>query len=113
MLKYLRNLILKIRTKEDVVKRRYLFIFSGISMILVISMWIIFANFTIQPVGFVSEKDSDLKTQGFAEIMKTGFGVFAKQVKNSGVSAVNFLKSKIKSENQIIINNPNKNFIVE
>lgn len=97
MFKKLKDLLNGIQNSNETAKKRWLIVSSAIAMILVISLWLIYINWTIKSVGDNLEKQSS--EPGFWQIFKTG-------LKIAGESAWNGIKniiSKITGERIIII----------
>ena len=93
----LNKFIKKIQHSDEATKKRWLIVSSAIAMILVISLWLVYINWTIKAVGDNVEKQE--LEPGFWQIFKTGLKV-------AGESAWDNIKnivSKITGERIITI----------
>ncbi|KKQ21789.1 hypothetical protein A2999_01360 [Candidatus Wolfebacteria bacterium RIFCSPLOWO2_01_FULL_38_11] len=66
-------LIEKIQNSSEQTKKRWLFIFSAVSMIIIISLWLVYLNYSL---GKTSEIAKDEQTEiGFFKVFQTGLKV--------------------------------------
>lgn len=85
MFKSLKKYLKKIQNSDEATKKRWLIVSSAIAMVLVISLWLVYINWTIKSVGDNVEKQN--LEPGFWQIFKTGLKVAGESawdgVKNS------------------------------
>lgn len=93
----IRELVKKIQNSDEATKKRWLIASSAIAMVLIISLWLVYINWTIKSVGDDSEKQ-ELEI-GFWQIFKTGLKVVGELIWN-GIK--NFV-SRITGERMITI----------
>ena len=70
------DFIKKLRESDEITKRRWLFLFSGISMLAVIFLWTKYFNTIVGPIN-APEQDKQEISQSFPfwQTFKAGFGV--------------------------------------
>ncbi|KKR89204.1 MAG: hypothetical protein UU85_C0004G0044 [Candidatus Wolfebacteria bacterium GW2011_GWA2_42_10] len=73
----MKNFFKKIQAADESVKKRWLFIMSAVSAVIVIGFWLIYLRYSIEAVG----NHSDKAEIGFWRIFKTGLKAIAIQVK--------------------------------
>ncbi|MDP3015351.1 MAG: hypothetical protein Q8N28_03020 [bacterium] len=97
MFKKLNKFIGKIQNSDEATKKRWLIVSSAIAMVLVISLWLVYINWTIKAVGDnVGKQDME---PGFWQIFKTGLKVAGESAWNGVKNSV----SKITGERIITI----------
>lgn len=97
MFKKIKKSIEKIQDSDEAAKKRWLIASSAVTMILVISLWLVYINNTIQPVNNVIEKqESEI---GFWQIFKNGLNIVGESIWDGVKSFI----SKITSERTITI----------
>ena len=92
----IRNFIEKLQNSDDTVKKRWLVIMSGLSMIIVIAIWLIFLNNSIR--GVVKEKSNQSETS-FWQVFQTGLQIAGNSIKEKSADLI----YKIIGEKTIII----------
>lgn len=92
----IRNFIEKIQNSEDNVKKRWLVILSGLSMVIIIAIWLIYLNNIMEKVG---EKQSRQSGTTFWQIFKTGLQITENSIKGKSLDLI----YKITGEKTIII----------
>lgn len=97
----IKNFIIKLRESDEMVKKRWLIGASAVAMILVISVWLVYLDYTIEKIGVV-ESESDNSTS-FWQVFKTGLVITSQSIKNGTKNLISDIMDKIKSENTIII----------
>ena len=97
MWRKLNKFIGKIQSSNEATKKYWLIVSSAIAMVLIISLWLIYINWTIKSVGDNIEKqDSE---PGFWQIFETGLRVAGESVWNN----IKNIASKITKERIITI----------
>lgn len=110
-----RNFIAKVRNSDEGTKKFWVFLFSGISMLFVISLWLAYANLNIARIPGPNGVTSDSRlatsgTQAIEEIQKPGF--FA--IFTAGTKIIfDALKARLAVKNDIVINKQEINFVAE
>ncbi len=109
-----RNFVAKVRNSNEATKRFWVFLFSGISMLFVVSLWMAYANLTIARVPGpnnqqIANSQQPIVTSG-DEIQKPGF--FA--IFTAGTKIIfDALKARLAVKNDIVINKQEVNFVAE
>lgn len=105
----LKNFISKIQNSEDAVKKIWLFVFSGASMAIVVSLWVVYMD------AVVARVDSPANAPVLAqqeEKIDNGPGFFA--IFGAGVKTIyDELKERLSVKNSIVIENQERNFVAE
>lgn len=97
----LRRQIEKIQNSDETIKRRWLVGMTALAMVLVITLWLLYMNFTIKSISFSQNdfsQNQDHQT-GSWEIFKTGLSITISSIKTE---VQNFI-FKITSERKFII----------
>lgn len=68
----IRDFVEKLQNSDDAVKKRWLIGLSAATIILVIGLWVVYLNFTIDKIG-ESEQEAPSGTS-FWQVLKTGSG---------------------------------------
>lgn len=113
MLESLKKLIAGLREAPEPVRRRYLMVLSGISMILVIAFWAGYLNLIVAPVEDGPSPASVKEEQDFWKVLGAGFTAVAAEVRTTLGSSLRFLREQAGAENQITVKRPERNFILE
>ena len=105
----MRNFIIKIQNSSEQVRRFWLVVFSTLAMISTISLWVVYINLTVERVGpspaqvaaqQAEEKSVAASQTSFVDVFGAGLSkIIAK------------LQETLKSKNDIIIENPEVNFV--
>lgn len=104
----MRKFIAKLQKSDDTTKKIWLVVFSGISMMIVVSFWFVYLDNIVAQVGNPDApaiaKNSQEKSDapGF-------FAIFGAGVK----TIFDALKEKLSVRNNIVIESPKMNFISE
>jgi len=97
MFKNLKKWLKNIQDSDELVKKRWLIVFSALSMILVIGLWLIYMNWAINSFGNeIQKQDSGI---GFWQVFKTGLNLFIRSV----WEVIKNFSLKISGERVIII----------
>lgn len=75
----LREFIENLQNSDYAVKKRWLIGLSGVSIIIVISLWLIYLNYAVKTVGVGEIKEPEI---GFWRIMTTGSAAVFNQMEN-------------------------------
>ncbi|MEK7658139.1 MAG: hypothetical protein AAB366_03070 [Patescibacteria group bacterium] len=75
----LREFIKNLQNSDYTVKKRWLIGLSGVSMIIIIAIWLIYLNYSIEAVGVEEIKEPEI---GFWRIMATGSVEVFNQIEN-------------------------------
>ena len=97
MWRKLNKFIGKIQNSDEATKKRWLIVSSAIAMVLVISLWLVYINWTIKSVGDNIEKQN--LEPGFWQIFKTGLNMISESIWNG----IKNIVSKITGERTITI----------
>ena len=92
----IKSFIEKLQNSDDAVKKRWLVIMSGLSMIVIIAIWLVYLNNSIQKLGENSPRQSETT---FWQVFKTGLQVAGNSIKEKSSD----LLYKIIGEKTIII----------
>lgn len=85
MFKNLKNFIQNLQTAGESRKKRWLFILSGVAMILVISVWALYINRTIVNLGTAESTErptAETASEPFWQVFSTGIKTITDQIKN-------------------------------
>jgi hypothetical protein len=111
MLQRTRQFFETIRNADYATRRRWLFILSGASMVIVIAGWVGYLNII---VGTVADETPNTEHKaGIASTFNLGLQATAQEIKKGGASAFRFFESKIGDENKIVIAPETQNYILE
>ena len=114
MFKNLLKFIEKIRNSHEEIRRRWLVILSGSSMVIVIALWVLYINVTIQNTPSpVTETVKETQNPGLAEVFLTGFKIVTAQIKDSATQIINSLRKQVLTPNSITIDSLERNFVIE
>ncbi len=113
MFKFVKNFILKIQNSDEATRKFWLFVFSGISMAVVVALWLVYVNLTVArvapPAGPASGSElaavpekAELGQPGFFEIFGAGVKIIFDKI-----------AGKVNVPRTFIIENQAKNFIAE
>ena len=97
----IKNFITKLQNSDEAIKKRWLIGASAVAMILIISLWLVYLNYTLGKTGAV-ENESDNSTS-FWQVFKTGLVIVGNSIKDKAGDLIYVLKDKIGSRNTIII----------
>lgn len=103
----MRKFIAKLQNSNDTTKKIWLVVFSGISMMLVVSFWLVYLD---KIVTQVSNPDGTPAIAQNSQEKSDVPGFFA--IFGAGVKTIfDALKEKLAVRNNIVIENPKMNFI--
>ncbi len=92
-----KKFIKKIQNSDENIKKKWLIVSSTISIILVIGLWLVYMNWTLNlPDKTVQKQESET---GFWQIFKTGLNVVGESIWNN----IKNFAQKITGEKTIII----------
>ena len=81
MFQKIKNWLAKIQNSSESIKRRYLIIFTAISMVLVVSLWLIYTNSMTQYANQqLANQNSEVK---FWQIFKNGLKIVGGLIKEN------------------------------
>lgn len=92
----IKNFIEKLQNSEDNVKKRWLVILSGLSMVIIIAVWLVYLNNSMEKIG---EKQSRQSETTFWQVFKTGLRITGNTIKGKSLDVI----YKITGEKTIII----------
>ena len=95
----IKNFFLNLQTKDEATKKNWLILLSAASMIVVITLWGFYVNYSIQDLREVRENNNP----GFFQTFKNGLGVTAKELISQTGQLINTLESLAKKTNSITI----------
>lgn len=114
MFKNLLKFIEKIRNSPEGIRRRWLVILSGSSMIVVIASWVLYINAVVQDTPSpVTESVEKTQKPGLAEVFLTGLKIVTVQIKDSVTQVADYLKKQALTPNSITIDSLERNFVLE
>ena len=99
MFNKLKKKLAEIQNSDEQTKKRWLIGMSAIAMVIVVGLWLIYVNSTIESLGGSQEVSKSSDSIGFLQVFETGLKVVGKSVKNE----VKNLISKIIGERTITI----------
>lgn len=91
-----KNFIEKLRSSDESVKIRWLIGLSAVAMIVVVSFWLVYLNYSIKTAGDSENQKSEI---GFWRIFKTGLKVAGDSIKSN----IKNFTSKISGERTVIM----------
>ena len=110
MLHKIQNFFIEIQQSNEDAKRRWLFILSGSSMLIVLILWIFYINLTVQSL---QKEDASLQNNtGVFSIFKNGVIVLSKESGLNVSKLADYLKILLSKKNSVTIQGANFNFIV-
>lgn len=81
MFQKIKNWLIKIQNSDEKTKRRYLMITSAITMILIISLWLIYLKSTISGVN--QEIVNQTSNTQFWQVFKNGLNITGQSIKEN------------------------------
>ncbi len=114
----MKNFINKLQNSNETTKKLWLFILSGVSMMIVISFWVLYMDKTVANVSGLNNSPSIAKSDS-AVVQDTDKtdkyetpGFFA--IFSAGVKTIfDIVKDKLAIRNNIVIENPERNFVAQ
>ncbi len=110
MLKMVKNFVLKIQNSDESAKKVWLVVLSGLSMVVVVALWLTYMKLTVAtvtpPSDVVAVENAENNTTGFFAIFSAG----AKIIYDKVAALIN---AKISTQNNIVIENSEQNFVLE
>lgn len=76
----IRELIENIQNSDEATKKRWLIASSAVTMILVVSLWLIYINHSIQPAGNNINIEQQESGIGFWQIFKNGLNIVGESI---------------------------------
>lgn len=101
MFKNLKAFISRLQNSDEATKKRWLIVVSAITMIFVISGWMVYLNYTIEKINSI--EDEIIHSTSFWQVFKTGLVITGKSIKEKTGNLVSDIRSMIRSKNTIII----------
>ena len=106
----LTQLLQDIRSKEEHVRKRWLMAMSGATMILVTTLWVQYIQGAVGSEESVTPEVAAVRTRpSFTAVLSAGMGV----IKEKGSDIAGRIREKLSTPRNIVIENPDRNFIVE
>ncbi|MEE8131631.1 MAG: hypothetical protein V3T98_01120 [Candidatus Paceibacterota bacterium] len=102
MFKNIKSFILHLQNSDEATKKRWLIGVSAITMIFVISGWLVYLNYTIEKIG-APEDNEIAHSTSFWQVFKTGLIITGQSIKDKTKNLISEIMDKIKSKNTIII----------
>ena len=100
----------KVRGSDESVKRRWLIVLSGSTMLLVVFLWVLYFNIALPEVSPpVAADQSPAHKQGSTVEQNNKLG----NLKRTLAAGFSVIKEKLGRKNSIIIDNTERNFILE
>ena len=109
MLPKLQNFFLELRESDEMTKKRWLFILTSSSMLVVVTLWIFYLNLSVKDLNKKELKNSQPE---FLLTLKHGMGIIAKQIGLKTSETLDNLKSMTSRTNSITVQGANLNFIL-
>lgn len=91
-----KNFIEKLRNSDESAKMRWLIGLSAVAMVVIVSFWLVFLNYSIKTAGSSENQKSEI---GFWRIFKAGLKVAGSSIKNN----IKKFTSKIAGERTVIM----------
>src|SRR3989338_3561043 len=109
MLQKIQNFFLKLQQEDEATRKRWLVILTSGTMVIVVSLWLVYFNFTIKALT----SDPPKEEAGFFQTSANGLQIISKEtaLKISQLSA--YLKTLASQTNSITIQPANINLILE
>jgi hypothetical protein len=79
MFKKLKNLLENIQNSDEATKKRWLIGVTSVSMVLIISLWLVYIKFTLE--SFTSSAQEQKSVVGFWQIFKNGLTIVSQSIK--------------------------------
>lgn len=99
MFKVFIDFLKNIRESDDSIKNKWLIILSAISMVFVISVWLISLNYIIDKKNVINEENQI----GFWQIFKNGISIAENQLIYKTKKTISVVKTKILNINSDIL----------
>ena len=91
-----KNFIEKLQNSDESVKIRWLIGLSAVAMVIIVSFWLVYLNYSIKTAWDSENQKSEIE---FWQIFKTGLKVAGISIKNN----IKIFTSKISSERTVIM----------
>lgn len=101
------------RAADESVRRRWLIVFSGFSMFLVVGAWVLYINFTVEPLNQKEAASAAESEPGFIAIMSSGFQIVAREARLAAQALAGFVGKKAATANLITVTRSEINFLPE
>ena len=102
----IKNFIKNLRDENENTKKRWLIILSGVTMVLVISLWVGYFNLTLPrvapPSGIVKTEEEIQQTESQLT-----------HIKNTLAAGFSALMEKVNTKKSLTIKAPERNFVLE
>ena len=105
----IKNFFLNLQQSDEATKKRWLMILTSSSMLVVIGLWSVYINLTIQNLG---EKNQN-QAPGFLETFKNGIAVLSKEAGSKTSQLMANLQAATSRTNSIIIQPENFNAVLQ
>jgi len=115
-LKKISQFLRAIQRADEKRKKRWLKIFTGLTMMIVLLLWFVYINFYSLPALQSSSKDQtknslNNKDESVSEIFKRGLNEIFSQIRSQLDMSKEILRKQIQKTNELIIENPNSTFL--
>ena len=104
MFKSIARFIIKLQNSEENVKKRWLIIFSGTSMVLVVGLWLVYFNWSLEKIS-PAQQQATAETSGIKETLED-----LKATLNNGIAGIKEQLNRTKSYDFQAVE---RNFILE
>ena len=104
MFKKIRNFILELQNSDDATKKRWLIILSGASMIVVVGLWLVYFNVSLEKIA-PAQQQAVAETSGIKETLED-----LKNTLNNGIAGIKEQLNRTKSYDFKTVE---RNFILE
>lgn len=74
----IKSFIVKLQNSEDSIKKRWLIIMSGLAMIIIIAIWLVYLN---NIMGNIEKRENKQSETAFWQVFKTGLGIVGNSIK--------------------------------
>jgi len=101
MFKAIHNFFTEIRKSEESIRRRWLIIFTGASILIIFSFWMHYINVIVQaPHQRVAQETS---RPGFFHVFGTGLTIVTKSLTEKSASAIHTIYNRLSSSHEITL----------
>jgi len=111
MIEGLKNFIKNLRDENENTKKRWLIILSGITMALVIALWVGYFNLTLPKVA--SPSGMAATEEGVRQPVRSGNESQLTHIKKTLAAGFSVLMEKVNTKKSLIIKAPERNFVLE
>ena len=109
MIPKIQNFFMELRQSGEDTKKRWLFILSGSSMLIVLVLWVFYINLTVQSLQ--KENANPQNNAGVFSIFKNGVIVLSKESGLKLSKLADYFEAFLSKKNSVTIQGANFNFI--